>query len=213
MPHIPPPPPTGHSAGTNETTKAPTPENAPCWHETVRPREICVHIWRGRSAVHGPCDRTPSPPPPHYEGNALVRAPARVVSATFGGKAPLRPYQRAQRRPRRPPARLAEQPASSGAPQPAARTEGTLLSARAWQGTRLHRRALPHAWGAVMRALPGNGPGSCQLLPVRTHRPPQGNRSANGPGIVRHATGHAEPATGGAGLRGQRHAWLAVAAE
>ena len=39
MPHI--PPPTGHSAGTKETTKAPTPENAPCWHETVRPREIC----------------------------------------------------------------------------------------------------------------------------------------------------------------------------
>ena len=40
MPHI--PPPTGHSAGTNETTKAPTPENAPCWHETARPREISV---------------------------------------------------------------------------------------------------------------------------------------------------------------------------
>ena len=43
MPHI--PPPTGHSAGTNETTKAPTPENAPYWHETVPPREIYIYIW------------------------------------------------------------------------------------------------------------------------------------------------------------------------
>ena len=32
--------PLGHSAGTNEATKAPTPENAPCWHQTRRPREI-----------------------------------------------------------------------------------------------------------------------------------------------------------------------------
>ena len=36
------PPPLGNSAGTNEATKAPTPENAPCWHEIMRPREICV---------------------------------------------------------------------------------------------------------------------------------------------------------------------------
>ena len=88
-----------------------------------------------------------------------------------------------------------------------------LLSARARQGTWLHKRALPHAWGAVMRALLGNRPASCQLLPVRTHKPPQGNRSANGPGMVRHATGHAEAAAGGAGPRSQRHAWLAAAAE
>ena len=36
-----PPPPLGHSAGTNEATMAPTPENAPCWQVPVRPREIC----------------------------------------------------------------------------------------------------------------------------------------------------------------------------
>ena len=34
--------PLGHSAGTNEATTAPTPENAPCWHEITRPREICL---------------------------------------------------------------------------------------------------------------------------------------------------------------------------
>ena len=28
------------SAGTNEATMAPTPENAPCWHQVRRPREI-----------------------------------------------------------------------------------------------------------------------------------------------------------------------------
>ena len=33
LPYIPPPPLLGHSAGTNEATKTPTPENAPCWHE------------------------------------------------------------------------------------------------------------------------------------------------------------------------------------
>ena len=48
MPHI--PPPTGHSAGTNETTKAPTPENAPCWHETARPREI--YVYKYNSGAH-----------------------------------------------------------------------------------------------------------------------------------------------------------------
>ena len=30
IPHI--PPPTGHSAGTNQATMAPALENAPCWH-------------------------------------------------------------------------------------------------------------------------------------------------------------------------------------
>ena len=40
IPHI--PPPLGHSAGTNEATTAPTPENAACWHEITRPREICT---------------------------------------------------------------------------------------------------------------------------------------------------------------------------
>ena len=39
IPHI--PPPSGHSAGTNEATMAPTPENAPCWHQIGRPGEIC----------------------------------------------------------------------------------------------------------------------------------------------------------------------------
>ena len=43
LPHIPPPPPLGHSAGTNEARKAPTPENAPCWHEIRCPREIFLH--------------------------------------------------------------------------------------------------------------------------------------------------------------------------
>ena len=38
IPHI--PPPSGHSAGTNDATMAPTPENAPCWHEIGRPQEI-----------------------------------------------------------------------------------------------------------------------------------------------------------------------------
>ena len=38
IPHI--PPPLGQSAGTNEARKAPTPENAPCWHEIRCPREI-----------------------------------------------------------------------------------------------------------------------------------------------------------------------------
>ena len=46
----------------------------------------------------------------------------------------------------------------------------------------LHRRALPHAWGAVMRALPGYGPRGCQLLPVRTHRPPQATGAPTGRG-------------------------------
>ena len=31
-----PPPLLGHSAGVNEATTAPTPENAPCWHKTQR---------------------------------------------------------------------------------------------------------------------------------------------------------------------------------
>ena len=39
IPHM--PPAAGHSAGTNEATMATTPENAPHWHETGRPREIC----------------------------------------------------------------------------------------------------------------------------------------------------------------------------
>ena len=34
------PPPLAHSAGANEATKAPTPENAPRWHEIRCPREI-----------------------------------------------------------------------------------------------------------------------------------------------------------------------------
>ena len=38
IPHIPLPP--GHSAGTNEATMAPTPENPPCWQDPHRPREI-----------------------------------------------------------------------------------------------------------------------------------------------------------------------------
>ena len=122
------------------------------------------------------------------------------------GRAPLWPYQRAK----------AALPAGAagrtvrrlGSGAASGRTGGPLLSARARQGTWLHRRALPHTWGADMRALPGNGPGSCQLLPERTHKPTQGNRSANGLGIVRHVTGHAEAAAGGAGLRGHRHAWL-----
>ena len=71
---------------------------------------------------------------------------------------------------------------------------------------------MPHTWGTVMRALSGDGPGSCQLLPVRAHRPPQGGRSTNGLGIVCHATRHAEVVTSGAGLHSQRHAWLAAAA-
>ena len=42
IPHI--PPPLGQSAGTNEARKAPTPENAPCWHEIRCPREIYIYI-------------------------------------------------------------------------------------------------------------------------------------------------------------------------
>ena len=38
IPHI--PLPLGHSVVTNEATMAPTPENAPCWHDWHRPREI-----------------------------------------------------------------------------------------------------------------------------------------------------------------------------
>ena len=38
------PPPSGHSAGTNQATMATTPENAPCWHDPHRPREICI-LW------------------------------------------------------------------------------------------------------------------------------------------------------------------------
>ena len=90
-------------------------------------------------------------------------------------------------------------------------TRGSLFSARARQETWVHGRALPHAWGTVVRALSGDGTGSCQLLPVRAHGPPHGSRSTNGPGIVRHATGHAEAVAGGAGLHGHRHAWLATA--
>ena len=38
------PPPSGHSAGTNEATMAPTPENAPCWHQIGRPGEILMWL-------------------------------------------------------------------------------------------------------------------------------------------------------------------------
>ena len=58
-----------------------------------------------------------------------------------------------------------------------------------------------------------HGAPSCKLLPVRTRRPPQGNRSTHGLGIVSHTARQAEAAAGGAVLRGPRHAWLAAAAE
>ena len=129
-----------------------------------------------------------------FLGGFFSRAPV--------GKAPLRPYERAQRRPRCPPAGPAQQSASLGAVQPAA-AQGVPSSRHGLgKGRGSTGGILPHAWGAVMRALPGNGPGGCQLLPVRTRRPPQGNRSANGLGIVHHATRHAETAAGGVGLRG-----------
>ena len=41
-------PPLGHSVGTNEATITAIPENAPCWHIPLRPREICrVDYWSG----------------------------------------------------------------------------------------------------------------------------------------------------------------------
>ena len=49
---------------------------------------------------------------------------------------------------------------------------GSLFPVWARQGTWVHARALPHAWGTVVLALSGDGPGSCQLLPIRAHRPP-----------------------------------------
>ena len=68
---------------------------------------------------------------------------------------------------------------------------------------------MPHTWGAVMRAMLGIRPRSCQLLLVRAHRPPQGSRSTNRPRMVCHTTGHAEAVADGAGLCGQgMHGWL-----
>ena len=46
----------GHSVGTNEATMAPTPENAPCWQEITRPREICIQL-----EIRISCDWVPLP--------------------------------------------------------------------------------------------------------------------------------------------------------
>ena len=58
MPHI--PLPLGHSADTNEATMDPSPENAACWHDQYRPREILEEGSRGRDALEG---EEPPPPP------------------------------------------------------------------------------------------------------------------------------------------------------
>ena len=58
-PTYPPPPPTGHSAGTNETTKAPTLEKVQCWHQPLSPS-------RGDSSAAGVArDRLQIPIPLH----------------------------------------------------------------------------------------------------------------------------------------------------
>ena len=84
------------------------------------------------------------------------------------------------------------------------RAGGPLLSAWSTQKTWIHWGALPHAWGTVMRALPREGPKGCKLLLVGTHRPPQGNRSTHGPGMVRHAARQAERVSAERGM----HGWL-----
>ena len=93
---------------------------------------------------------------------------------------------------------------------PGNKGSGSQWQTRAGQGTRARKRAMPCAWGAFVRALLGNGTGSHQLLPVRARRPPQGDGSTNGTGVLRYAARHAEAAPGRAGLCGLGHAWLAT---
>ena len=159
----------------------------------------CVTQWQCR--LSRPLHAAPMA---DFSGGFFPPAPA--------GKAPLRLYPRAQRRPRCPLARPAEQSTSSGAAQPVA-AQGVSSSRCGLGKGRGSTGGLCPTHRAPSCALPGNGPGGCQLLPVRTRRPPQGNGSTDGPGIVRHVTRHVEATAGGAGLRGQRHAWLAAVAE
>ena len=99
------------------------------------------------------------------------------------GKAPLRPYQRAQRRPRYPPALPAEQSASSGAAQPAA-AQGVLSS----------RHGLGKGRGSTGGLCPMHGAPSCercrglqtaagadtQATPGQHDRPQAGDRTSCG---------------------------------
>ena len=59
--------PLGHSVDTNEATMDLTPENAPCWHDRYRPREICNMTQRkiARVQTGSPIKGLPlSTPPP-----------------------------------------------------------------------------------------------------------------------------------------------------
>ena len=97
----------------------------------------CVTQWQRRLSrpIH-------AAPMADFLGGFFPPAPA--------GKAPLWPYQRAQRRPRCPPARPAEQSASSGAAQPAA-AQGVLSS----------RRGLGKGRGSTGGLCPTHGAPSC----------------------------------------------------
>ena len=77
IPHIPLPP--EHSAGTNEGTMAPTPENPPSWRNSGCPREICMHTY-----IHYPHWETQLPPALQGRANHLPGS-CRDPVPRFGG--------------------------------------------------------------------------------------------------------------------------------
>ena len=55
LPHMPPPPPMGHTVGPNQATITTTTENPPIWRSRYRPQEKCIAehtVWMCRTLLH-----------------------------------------------------------------------------------------------------------------------------------------------------------------